>query len=115
MPKKPKRPKRYLSKLAGRIKEKYDTQGNFAFAINKSPTYVNSRLCLVTDITASEIAQWCDMLEIRSDEIRDYFMPDWVPKADRIVPSGKARARFDHTTGQIVCNAYARNGRGQQL
>lgn len=106
MPKRSTSPK-YLYKLAGRIKEKYGAHADFAFALKTSPTFVNNHVSGKVDFRAGEISQWCDMLEIRSDEIKDYFMPQWSPKADRIIPSGKARVRYDHATGSIVCNAFA--------
>lgn len=105
MPKKLRSPD-YLYKLAGRIKEKYGTQSDFAYAIKKTGCYVSYRLSRKTDFQSGEIRQWCDLLEIRSDEIKEYFMPEWKPKADRIVPSGKARARFDPVNGGIVCSAF---------
>lgn len=98
---------KYLFKLAGRITEKYGTQADFAYALKKSAAFVNFHVCGTTDFRAEEISQWCDLLEIRSDEIKDYFMPQWRPRADSIIPSGKAKARFDTTTGSIFCNAYA--------
>lgn len=106
MPKRPSNPD-YLYKLAGRIKEKYGTQGDFAYALKTTGCCISYRLSRRTDFTGSEIRKWCDLLEIRSDEIRDYFFPEWKPKADRIVPSGKARARYDALNGRIVCNAFA--------
>lgn len=106
MPKKTKRPEGYFLKLAGRIKEKYGTQSEFAYAMKTSTTYVNTRLCQKVDFTAKDISRWCDLLGIRSDEINEYFMPEWRPKADRIVPSGKARAMLDSATGKVICNAF---------
>lgn len=106
MPKKTKRPEGYLLKLAGRIREKYGTQAEFAYAMKTSVTRINQRLCHKVDFQAKDISEWCDLLEIRSDEIKDYFMPEWRPKADRIVPSGKARAMLDSATGKVICNAF---------
>lgn len=105
MPKKPSNPD-YLYKLAGRIREKYGAQTDFAYAAKIPRTAVNYRLCRKTAFRTDEICLWCDLLEIRSDEIKEYFMPEWKPKADRIVPSGKARARYDPVNGRIICNAF---------
>lgn len=66
------------SKLSGRIVEKYGTQMNFAEAIGLSERSVSLKLNSKIGWKQSEISKICKVLDIRTDEIPDYFFADIV-------------------------------------
>ncbi len=60
-------------KLKGKIKEVYDTQKNFAEAMDMDYTALNQRLNGNTQWKMSDIAKACDLLSIPQAEIHLYF------------------------------------------
>ena len=60
-------------KLNGRIKEKFDTQDDFAKAINRSPTTVSYKLNNKSNFTQDEISASIDALELTIEDIPLYF------------------------------------------
>ena len=61
------------SKLKGRIKEIFNTQGEFARAVNRSETYVSQVLNGKTFMGQDEVQKWADALEIADRDIGEYF------------------------------------------
>ncbi len=61
------------SKLKGRIKEKFDTQGNFARAMGLSTVSMSDKLNNKVQWTQKEIDSACALLEIDPAEIPIYF------------------------------------------
>lgn len=66
------------SKLSGKIVEKYGTQMNFAEAIGLSERSVSLKLNSKIGWKQSEISRICKLLDIRVEEIPDYFFADKV-------------------------------------
>ena len=62
-----------VSKLRGRIIEKYGTIGNFAKALKKPISYVSRIINGNKDMTTREIGVWSRLLQISSEEIVLYF------------------------------------------
>lgn len=62
-----------LSKLRGRIVEKYDNYTAFAEALGVSVQQLNPKLTGKTGITKADIIKWCPMLDISSEMIGEYF------------------------------------------
>lgn len=60
-------------KLRGKITEVFDTQKNFAEAMDMDYTALNQRLNGNTQWKMSEIAKACDLLSIPQAEIHLYF------------------------------------------
>ncbi|MBQ9328918.1 MAG: DUF739 family protein [Solobacterium sp.] len=60
-------------KLRGRIVEKFDTQKDFAKAINKDISLVNQTLNGKREIKQEEIEIWAGALDIPIEEIPAYF------------------------------------------
>lgn len=60
-------------KLRGRIIEKFETQGNFAGIIGMTERNLSLKLNNGVSFTQKDIIQWCDILEISTDEIPAYF------------------------------------------
>lgn len=67
-----------ISKLRGRIIEKYGTIGNFANTLKKPISYVSRIINGNKDMTTKEIGVWSRLLQIESDEIVLYFFADLV-------------------------------------
>lgn len=65
--------KRDLSKLRGRIVEKYGTMGKFAEHIEMSAQTLSNKFSGRIGITNSDILEWCQALDIEKCEIGDYF------------------------------------------
>lgn len=61
------------SKLRGRIVEKCGTQEEFAKRINKDRSSINLTLNNKRDFTQKEIVAACDVLDISSNDIGQYF------------------------------------------
>lgn len=61
------------SKLKGRIKEIYGTQGYFARAMHLSEQSVSDKLNNKAQFTQNEIILACDLLKIPYEEISIYF------------------------------------------
>lgn len=64
---------RDYGKLRGRVAEKFKTQKAFAEAMGKDLSLVNQTLNDKRDIDQEEIEQWCEALEISTEEIPAYF------------------------------------------
>jgi len=62
-----------LSKLRGRIVEKYGSDGNFADALGILPQQLSPKLTGKTGITKEDIVEWCELLEIPVEKIGVYF------------------------------------------
>lgn len=61
------------SRLNGKIKEKYGTQGNFAKVIRIGRTALSAKLNNKSDFSQKEMYASCDALGIARDEIPSYF------------------------------------------
>ena len=61
------------AKLKGRIKEKYETQGDFAKAIGLTPTTFSFKINGKAKWKQDEIVKAAELLEISRDEIAEYF------------------------------------------
>ena len=62
-----------LSKLRGRIVEKYGNNTAFADALNISPQQLSPKLTGKVAITKEDIVEWCPLLDIGIEEIGVYF------------------------------------------
>ena len=62
-----------LSKLKGRIVEKYETYTAFADRLGISSQQLSPKLNGKTAITKEDIVEWCELLDISRDEIGVYF------------------------------------------
>lgn len=62
-----------LSKLKGRIIEKFDSNTAFAKALGISLQQLSPKLNGKTAITKEDIMEWCPLLEIGINEIGVYF------------------------------------------
>ncbi len=60
-------------KLKGKIKEVFDTQENFANAINISSTSVNYKLNNKKNFTQNEIFNSIKVLKLGKESIQEYF------------------------------------------
>ncbi len=67
-------------KLLGRIKEKFRVQASFAAAMGISEHSLSSKLNNKTDFKQEEIIKACDLLEVKQDEIPNYFFSRNVQK-----------------------------------
>lgn len=61
------------SKLNGRIKEKFGTNGKFAMALGLSEHSFSKKITNKTRFKQSEITKSCELLEIPVSEVGDYF------------------------------------------
>lgn len=61
------------NKLRGRIVEKYRTQDRFAEAVGITKNAMSRKMTGKTGLSQSDIAKWCELLGIRTDEIGEYF------------------------------------------
>lgn len=61
------------SKLRGRIVEKFGVQSAFASAIGMSEGTLSSKLTNKSYFSAAEIMAACDLLDVRGDDLTDYF------------------------------------------
>lgn len=60
-------------KLRGKIREKFDTQEDFAKAIGKSKSIVSKKLNNKSDWTREEIVRACEVLDIPLKDASLYF------------------------------------------
>lgn len=67
-------------KLKGRIKEIFDTQENFANAINISSASVNYKLNNKKNFTQNEIFNSIKVLKLKEENIQEYFFTRKVEK-----------------------------------
>lgn len=65
-------------KLKGRIKERYNTQGEFAKAVNRTPAYVSLVLNERTYMDQKEIDKWAKALDVPVSEYGDIFFAEEV-------------------------------------
>ena len=63
------------AKLSGRIKEKFKTQERFAEAMNMSPRSISLKLNNKREWKQNEIDKACELLEIQTSEIGEFFSP----------------------------------------
>ncbi|MGI6691196.1 MAG: DUF739 family protein [Desulfovibrionales bacterium] len=68
------------SKLRGRIREKYGTEGNFADSLGISRVSLSKRLNNLLDFNRIEMMRACDLLEISAQEMPRYFFTKEVQK-----------------------------------
>lgn len=61
------------SKLKGRIIEKYNTQDNFAKALNKPPQRISGVLNNKFTLDQDEVTKWAECLEIPLDQYGIFF------------------------------------------
>lgn len=61
------------AKLSGRIKEKFKTQERFAEAMNMSPRSISLKLNNKREWKQNEIDKACELLEIPTSEIGEFF------------------------------------------
>lgn len=64
------------AKLRGRIVEKYRTIGSFAVALDTQIQQVSRKLNGDVGFSRKDIITWCDLLEIKLEEIGVYFFTD---------------------------------------
>jgi transcriptional regulator with XRE-family HTH domain len=65
-------------RLKGRIKERYNTQSEFAKAVNRSETYVSQVLNERTYMDQVEVDKWAKALSIPLSEYGDIFFAEEV-------------------------------------
>lgn len=63
------------SKLRGRIREKYETEGCFADALGIGRVSLSKRLNNALDFSRIEMMRTCDLLDIPAHEMHVYFLP----------------------------------------
>lgn len=68
------------SKLKGRIKEKYNSQSKFTKELGMSEQVFSKRINNQVQFDSSEIKAIARLLEIRDDEISEYFFKEKVEK-----------------------------------
>ena len=61
------------NKLRGRIVEKYGTQERFAEAVGMTKQGLSLKMTGKTSFSQGDIAKWCGLLDIGTEEIVDYF------------------------------------------
>lgn len=69
-------------KLKGKIKEKFDTQDNFAKALGISRTSLSFKLNNRVDFTQSEMTKSYELLDVKRQEIAEYFFNLKVQKSE---------------------------------
>lgn len=70
------------SKLEGKIKEVFGTQGKFASAVNLSEKSLSKKLNNKSSWTQPEIMRSCELLAINNLEINLYFFNEKVQHAE---------------------------------
>lgn len=73
------------SKLLGKIKEKFRTQGKFAIAMGIGLSSLNQRLNNKAEFSQNEIDRACILLGIGKEKISTYFFTLEVQKIELIV------------------------------
>lgn len=61
------------AKLRARIKEKFDTEGEFAKALNLSQVSISRKFNNKVQFTSDDIKTWCALLEIPLSDAGLYF------------------------------------------
>lgn len=67
-----------MSRLKGKIVEKFGTQGAFAQAVNRTAAFISNVLCGKAYLEQREIAKWADALGIPIEELHLYFFANKV-------------------------------------
>ena len=60
-------------KLKGRIIEKYNSQAAFAAVLGTTEQTISRKMNAVTSFSTDDIKKWSELLDIKSNEIGDYF------------------------------------------
>lgn len=68
------------NKLRGRIKEKFETQAQFAKSMKMSEVALSQRLNNITKFTQDEITRACVLLNIDDSKIYQYFFARKIQK-----------------------------------
>ncbi len=76
------------SKLSGRIREKYGTQSNFAKALGMSERSLSLKIGGKRAWTQTEMNRAILCLELRSQDIPDYFFKEKVQSIERRAAAG---------------------------
>ena len=61
------------NKLRGRIIEKYGTQEKFADALHMTKQGISLKMTGKTAFSQNDINRWCELLDIKTEQIADYF------------------------------------------
>ena len=67
--------------LRGRIIQKFGTQGEFAEKLQSTEQTVTAKLNGRSQFSQNDIIKWCNLLDIESGEIGDYFFSDKLSKS----------------------------------
>ena len=62
--------------LKGRVIQKFGSYRDFACNLGKSVQTVSAKLNGKVQFTQADIVEWCGLLDIKSDEIMQYFFAD---------------------------------------
>lgn len=73
------------SKLRGKIRERYKTEGAFAKALGMGKVAFSQRVNNQTDFSPKEILKSCDLLGINRKCIAEYFFKEKVQKDEQKV------------------------------
>ena len=65
--------KKNLLKLRGRIIQKYASQSSFAVHLGTTEQTVTAKLNGRTQFSQDDIVKWCNALDIKAEEIGEYF------------------------------------------
>lgn len=68
------------NKLKGRIVEIFGSQRKFAEHIGKSEITVTKKLSGASQFSLNDITEWCNALDIQSDEVGLYFFANELQK-----------------------------------
>lgn len=60
-------------KLKGRIIEKYSSQAAFAAVLGTTEQTISRKMNAVTSFSTDDIKKWSELLDIKSNEIGEYF------------------------------------------
>ena len=71
------------AKLSGRIKERFKTQERFAEAMNMSPRSISLKLNNKREWKQNEIDKACELLEIQTSEIGEFFFANIVQSSEQ--------------------------------
>ena len=79
------------AKLRGKIKEVFNTQGEFAYAIGMSSVSLSEKLNNKVQFTQKEIERAVTLLNIKKERISEYFFTLQVQEAEPADSKGGAR------------------------
>lgn len=60
-------------KLRGRIIERFKTQERFAQSLGISKNSLSLKMNGKTGFSQDDVKKWCDLLDIKTEEIGEYF------------------------------------------